>query len=63
MYLQASGSPIGLELSGAVSRPFMMYQDSMYLDKVEKAGMNMMMYKRYIDESNQVAVVPPPGSS
>ena len=63
IYLQASGSPIGLELSGAVSRPFMMYWDSMYLDKVEKAGMNMMMYERYIDDSNQVPVVPPPGSS
>jgi hypothetical protein len=30
--------------------------------RVRNAGMDMMMYERYIDDSNQVAVVPPPGS-
>ena len=62
MYLQASGGPIGLELTGAVSRPFMMYWDRVYLDMVKAAGVDMKMYERYIDDSNQVAVVPPPGS-
>ena len=62
MYLQTSGGPIGLELTGAVSRPFMMKWDKLYLDKVKKAGMEMVLYERYVDDSNQVAVVPPPGS-
>ena len=62
MYLQGSGGPIGLELTGAVSRHFMMKWDKMYLDKVRRAGIDMQMYERYVDDSNQVAVVPPPGS-
>ena len=61
-YLQASGGPIGLELTGAVARPFMMCWDKRYLEQVRKAGIDMELYKRYIDDSNQLAVVPPPGS-
>ena len=62
MYLHSSGGPIGLELSGAVSRPFMMCWDIKYLDMAKMAGIDMQMYERYIDDSNQVAVIPPPGS-
>ena len=62
MYLHSSGGPIGLELSGAVSRPFMMCWDIKYLDMAKMAGIDMKMYERYIDDSNQVAVIPPPGS-
>ena len=61
MYLQAAGRPIGLELSVAVSQPFMMYWETMYLERVRNAGMDMMMYEMYIDDSHQVAIVPPPG--
>ena len=57
-----AGGSIGLELTGAVARPFMLMYDDLYLKKVQKAGIDMMMYERYIDDSNQVAVVPPPGS-
>ena len=35
MYMQASGGPIGLELSWAVSRPFMMYWETIYLERVK----------------------------
>ena len=62
MYLQSSGGPIGLELTGAVARPFMLRWDRLYLEKVKKVGMKMPLYKRYIDDSNQMAVVPPPGA-
>ena len=62
IYLQKSGGPIGLELTGAVSRPYMMRWDSIYLQKVKKAWLEMPLYERYIDDSNQVAIVPPPGS-
>ena len=61
-YHQAEGGAIGLELTGAVSRPFMIRWDRLYLEKVRKAGVTMRMYERYIDDSNQIAVVPPPGA-
>ena len=61
-FLQQDGGPIGLELTGAVSRSFMWRWDKLYLEKVKKAKINMMLYERYVDDSNQVAVVPPPGS-
>ena len=62
MYQQMAGGSIGLELTGAVARPFMLMYDDLYKMSVRKAGMSLMMYERYIDDSNQVAVVPPPGS-
>ena len=61
-YLQTEGGPIGLELTGAVSRPFMQKWDQLYAEKAENAGIPMRMYSRYVDDSNQIAVVPPPGS-
>ena len=61
VYLQMKGGPIGLELTGAVSRPFMIKWDKKYLEMVQKAGIQMWLYKRYIDDSNQAAEVPPLG--
>ena len=61
-YLQVRGGPIGLELTGAVSRPFMARWDRMYLERVRKAGIEMLLYERYVDDSNQAAVTPPPGT-
>lgn len=62
MYQQMAGGSIGLELTGAVARPFMLRWDQLYKESVRKAGMNMLMYERYIDDSNQVTEVPAPGS-
>ena len=61
-YLQMSGGPIGLQLTGAVSRAFMMRWDRMYLTKVKRSGLKMQLYERFIDDSNQTAEVPPPGA-
>ena len=61
-YLQTRGGPIGLELTGAVSRPFMARWDKLYLDRVKKAGIKMLLYERYVDDSNQIAIIPPPGA-
>ena len=36
--------------------------DRRYLDRLKKAGIDMKLFKRYIDDSNQAAVVPPPGA-
>ena len=49
-HLQAKGGAIGLELTGAVSRPFMWKWDQVYLRKVRQAGLVMHMYERYIDD-------------
>ena len=40
-YLQMKGGPIGLELTGAVSRPFMARWDRMYKDKVNRLGIKI----------------------
>ena len=34
----------------------------MYLDRVRKAGVKMVVYERYVDDSNQIAKVSPPRS-
>ncbi len=59
IYLQGEGGPIGLELTGAVSRVFMARWDKLYKKRVKNAGINMLLYERYVDDSNQVAEVPP----
>ena len=53
-FLQQDGGPIGLELTGAVSRAFMWRWDKLYLEKVRKAKINMELYERYVDDSNEV---------
>ena len=61
-YQQMAGGSIGLELTGAVARPFMLRYDELYMTRVREAGLNLMFYERYVDDSNQVAIVPPPGT-
>ena len=61
-FLQMSGGPIGLELTGGVSQAYMLRWDKLYLKKVKRVGIDMPMYERYIDDSNQSAGVPLPGS-
>ena len=62
IYQQLGGGSIGLELTGAVARPFMLRWDHLYKDRAKKAGMTIQMYERYVDDSNQVVIVPPPGA-
>ena len=59
-YLQAEGGQIGLTV--AISPPFMMMWDQLYLKMVEQAGPFLRLYERYGDDCNHVADVPPPGS-
>ena len=54
-FLQSEGGPIGLELTGALSRPFMRRWDRLFLEAVEAAGIKMKLYERYVDDSNQIA--------
>ena len=62
LFLQLRGGPIGLELTGAVSRPFMYRWDRLYTERVKQAGIEMPLYERYVDDSNQTAAVPHIGS-
>ena len=62
VYLQMEGGPIGLELTGAASRAFMWRWDQMYIRKAKKAGIEIIKYERYVDDSNQIAVVPEKGA-
>ena len=57
IFLQEDGGPIGLELTGALSRPFMMRWDKQYLKAVADAGSKMLLYERYADDS-QIAKLP-----
>ena len=54
IYQQMAGGSIGLELTGAVSRPFMLRWDCLYKMQVIKAGIAMTMYERYVDDSNHL---------
>ena len=43
--------------------PFTMWRwDRMYLEKARKAGVEIEMYQRYVDDSNQIDIVPPKGA-
>ena len=55
IFLQKDGGPIGLEATGAISRAYMMHYDRLYLEAVEEAGIRMLLYNRYIDDSQQAA--------
>ena len=44
-----------MELTGALSRPFMRRWDRLFLEAVEAAGIKMKLYERYVDDSNQIA--------
>ena len=54
-FLQQQGGPIGLELTGVLARVFMMSWDKKYLKAVTDNGLLMIMYARYVDDSNQIA--------
>ena len=54
IYLQTDGCPIGLDLSQAVARAVMLLYDELYLEEVKNEGINMQMYARYVDDSNQI---------
>ena len=62
MFLQQEGGPKGLELTGAASRAFMKRWDRLYLERIRKVGIDILLYGRYLDGSYQIAVVPPTGS-
>ena len=54
--LQSSGMPIGDKLAQSAARLYMLWWDNQFLILVKGAGINVTMYKRFVDDSNLKAV-------
>ena len=49
---QAKGGPIGLSLTGDVAQVMMAWWDQRVIEKLRDAGINPLMYLRYVDDIN-----------
>ncbi len=53
IYKQQEGEPIGLEITGAVARLFMLWWDERWIKTIEQAtagiDWNLLLYLRYVD--------------
>ena len=54
--LQKNGGPIGDKLSQAAARLFLIWWDREFLLLVKSAGINITVYKRFVDDANGKAV-------
>ena len=63
VYLQQEGGPIGLELTGAIARVYMLWWDNQLKIKIGNAGLEWQMYfyMRYVDDANIVGEIMEPG--
>ena len=52
---QKDGGPIGLVLTDAVAKIFMTWWDRKVKEKAEKEGLEILLYKRYVDDINVIA--------
>ena len=62
VYRQSKGGPIGVELTGVLARIVMLWWDGKYLKKLEELNLKLIMYKRYVDDQNQLAKALAPGT-
>ena len=60
--LQAEGSPIGLELAGAMARVVMLWWDQQFMKKISDNLLDLYLYLRYIDDQNMAMKPLPPGT-
>ena len=58
VYRQARGGPIGLELTGVIADIVMVWFDKHFLEAAKKAGINLILYKRYVDDVNMAVELP-----
>ena len=58
VYKQVDGGPIGDEMSQAVARIVMIWFDERFTQKCEERGIEVVLYKRYVDDVNMM-VIPP----
>ena len=59
---QASGSPIGLELAGALARVVMLWWDRRFLSLATANSVIIYLYSRYIDDENMAGRPLAPGT-
>ena len=62
VYQQEDGGPIGDELAQAVARIVMIWWDRKFLELCSNLGLEMLMYLRYVDDTNKAIIPPPLGS-
>ena len=61
VYRQSTGGPIGVELTGILARIVMIWWDKKYLEKLRNLDINLMLYKRYVDDQNSAVRALKPG--
>ena len=61
MKKQTKGGPIGLELTGELAGVFMSWWDKEFLKELRRIGIEILMYKRYVDDVNIIMVAPNAG--
>lgn len=59
--LQSQGSPIGLHLTCVSAQLFMIWRDKQLHIKMKQIGLELRMYKKYVDDINKVMDVTTPG--
>ena len=60
--LQTDGSPIGLELAGAMARVVMLWWDHQFIGLAKKNLIDLYLYLRYIDDQNMALKPLDPGT-
>ena len=55
---QTQGGPIGLELTGELAAIFMMWWDKELLRRVHQLGIEVVLYKRYVDDIDMAVKTP-----
>ena len=52
IHRQAKGGPIGLDMTGELAAIFMSWWDKEFLKKLRSLGIEVLKYKRYVDDIN-----------
>ena len=55
---QRKGGPIGLELTGDIAQIYMIWYDDQLQKKIAEDGIELKMYRRYVDDINMVMKTP-----
>ena len=54
---QKEGGAIGSDLTGEMTRIFMRWWDRQIIEKLNKVGIKVLLYKRYVDDINMVVEI------
>ena len=62
MRKQIKGGPIGLKLTGTLAQVFMVWWDGKFREKIGSLNMEILLYKRYVDDINICSYEVEPGT-